>query len=189
MGKPIASAPNSVGLSMPSKESGILRRIQPLSIYSLQVLPLLTFLSAATFYYALFHQWNSGSVFDEEIVERSPTTQLDYSVDICRTSLTKIQIRAWIVQKGHSPRNPNTLLLVRAPNSAQYVRVKTRIELRPDVSEMLNQKYSDDLDYSASGLVGSLNFAHTHYNIERGRVYAAYDTGSGYLIASLPCSF
>ena len=167
----------------------ILKRLHWLGTYSIHILPPLIFLLATVFYYGLFFKWNSGALFKGEILTSHQKAQLEYSVDLCRVSETKVQIRAWIAQRGRSSSDTSTLLLVRAPGSSQYRHIKSRIELRPDVSDALNRKFSDDLNYIASGLVGSLNFGHSRSHIERGRVYAAYHTGSGYRVAELPCTF
>lgn len=151
--------------------------------------PILVLVFASTFYLGLFKAWNSTSALPAGSAVAGSGEAFDSAVDVCRASASKIQVEAWVALKGHARRKHESLLLVRDPGTGEYLRMKTRVVLRPDVSRFLNEKYGDRVDYSGTGLRGSLNLEKGGRAIPHGQVYAGYDTGRGLTLVELPCAF
>lgn len=155
----------------------------------LGVMPVLVFIASVLFYCSLFRAWNSAPVFTGSVIEAGSADVIDYAVDVCRITSSKIQVEAWVALRGHVRRSHESLLLARDPGTGEYLRLKTRVVLRSDVSNFLNERYGDAIDYSGIGLQGSLNYARGGRELPHGQIYAGYETERGHILVELPCEF
>lgn len=165
------------------------QRLEKFRSKAIASFPVIALIGSLVFYGMLFQSWNSAPVFSGHTIEAGLEYSFSSAVDVCRVSPSKIQVEAWVALKGHARRAHNSLLLIRDDQSGEHLRMKSRVVLRPGVSQALNERYGDDIDYVGTGLQGSLNFQRGGRALTHGQVVAAYDTGRGFVLLELPCKF
>lgn len=145
-------------------------------------------LGLTAFYLLLYKRDNAAPSFDISKFQTSDSGEFQYQLDRCHSGEKKVAVTGWATRKGRgATRRSMRVIVIDGADGSAYA-LKTELQERADVTKLLNQRFSDHVQYRHAGFSASLNLKTASRNIANGRLYLAYDDGDARVLLPLSCN-
>lgn len=138
------------------------------------------------FYFSLFLRDNSAPTADLTNFEQGPGYGFRYQVERCWLNDKKIAVSGWLVREGYGTSRRTVRVIVLDAAGVPHA-LKTTLTQRDDVNDLLANTLVGGIKYRNIGFTASLNLAAANVELDRRRLYLAYDDGNKRTLIPVEC--
>lgn len=147
---------------------------------------LLSAMLLTAFYCFLHLRDNALPAFDLSGFRLAAGDGFRYRIEKCRSNEKKLVAKGWLVREGHGA-NRRRVLLVAVDEAGLAHAVKTTLQQRDDLAQLLERTLGDRINYGNAGFAASLNLNIARLDLPRTRLFLAYDDGDVRVLLPVTC--